>query len=643
MKYFITGIFTVTILLFFPTAHRAHAATMFLSNDGGIAHINDGMLVTVRIDSEESGFNAAQGTITFPKNILEVVSIDTAHSIFTFWLEEPSFSNEKGEIRFIGGGTSGLTGKALSVITIFFKVKGVGDASIALTDGAVTASDGSGTNILSEMKGVKISAAAKEISKIATDAPKQITRAAAPAKKTPLKPDLSIPIYPLQEKWYNATTPFFVTWQLPDDVTDVATALNNNPSFLPNKSEGLFDSKTFPSLDDGVSYVHIRFKNAIGWGPATHYRIAIDTVAPRPFTIEALDGISTDNPAPTIQFESADAASGIDHYEIRTGTGGLIITTTNSQKLPLLAPGGHIIRVRAVDGAGNGNEQTIDIQTIPIASPRITAINEKLFRSAGTLEMQGSALPKTKIEYSFKRTDGSKIHTGEAPVDENGNWLIKINQAFVQGDYFAELRTKDERGAQSLHIQSKPLHSAVGERNTFLTVVLASITVIILFICIAAILLLLPRSIIEKSAILAQLKTKIASILNRLKGDNLRYYSGGIAKLKKGFDYVQDHVVITDPRGTIVYANKAIEKATGFSAKEIIGKNPGDLWGSNMPEAFYKKMWHTIKVEKKQFVGKAKNKRKDGSWYWQEIRISPVLDKRGNIKYFIGIQPLTKA
>lgn len=112
-----------------------------------------------------------------------------------------------------------------------------------------------------------------------------------------------------------------------------------------------------------------------------------------------------------------------------------------------------------------------------------------------------------------------------------------------------------------------------------------------------------------------------------------------LEKLEAAFELVSDHVVVTDKDANILYANKAVEKATGFPLEEIIGKNPADLWGGNMPQEFYEKMWKTIKVEKKPFVGEVQNKRKDGTLYWQEIHISPVLDYQEEIRFFIGIEP----
>lgn len=129
------------------------------------------------------------------------------------------------------------------------------------------------------------------------------------------------------------------------------------------------------------------------------------------------------------------------------------------------------------------------------------------------------------------------------------------------------------------------------------------------------------------------------TIRNPISKTELEKYKKEVRTLKKGFDLLRDHVVITDRHGNILYANKAVEQNTGFSVSEVIGKNPGDLWGGNMPKDFYEEMWNTIKVKRQPFVGQVRNKRKDGSEYWQGLCISPVIDKGGKIKFFIGIEP----
>lgn len=110
-----------------------------------------------------------------------------------------------------------------------------------------------------------------------------------------------------------------------------------------------------------------------------------------------------------------------------------------------------------------------------------------------------------------------------------------------------------------------------------------------------------------------------------------------LKKFKMAVDGVSDHVIITDSDGTIIYANKGAERITGYSVKEMLGKRPS-LWGGQMPEGFYEKMWKTIKVQKKPFSGQLTNKRKSGDVYEAEINISPILNEKGDLIYFIGIE-----
>lgn len=121
--------------------------------------------------------------------------------------------------------------------------------------------------------------------------------------------------------------------------------------------------------------------------------------------------------------------------------------------------------------------------------------------------------------------------------------------------------------------------------------------------------------------------------------DRIEKISDEIHPLKFVFDQMKDHVIITDENANILYANPAVERHTGFKLHEAIGKNPGDLWGGRMPEDFYQKMWYKIKIEKEPFIADVENQRKDGSTYWQELRISPILDVTGDVKFFIAIEP----
>lgn len=104
-----------------------------------------------------------------------------------------------------------------------------------------------------------------------------------------------------------------------------------------------------------------------------------------------------------------------------------------------------------------------------------------------------------------------------------------------------------------------------------------------------------------------------------------------------------NHIVITDPDGKIVFANKAVERITGYSQKEIMSQTPR-LWGGHEKPEVYKKFWHTIKVEKKVFEGEFHNQRKNGEIYIAHAVVTPILDEKGEILGFIGTEEdVTKA
>jgi len=103
------------------------------------------------------------------------------------------------------------------------------------------------------------------------------------------------------------------------------------------------------------------------------------------------------------------------------------------------------------------------------------------------------------------------------------------------------------------------------------------------------------------------------------------------------FRDVSDQVIITDADGVILYANPLVEKVTGYSLQEVLGKKPS-LWGGHMPREFYKKMWDTIRLERKPIHVTVKNKRKDGTFYDADLQITPVFDLDGSVKMYVGIE-----
>jgi PAS domain S-box-containing protein len=101
-----------------------------------------------------------------------------------------------------------------------------------------------------------------------------------------------------------------------------------------------------------------------------------------------------------------------------------------------------------------------------------------------------------------------------------------------------------------------------------------------------------------------------------------------------------DQIVITKPDGTIVYANPAAAKTTGYSHEEIVGKaiESGALWSGLMEISFYERMRQTVLGAKIPFWGEVINRRKDGTSYICELSVFPVLGKHGEVKYLLRIE-----
>ena len=111
---------------------------------------------------------------------------------------------------FIVGSTSGFSGKSLQILKIVFRTKEAGNADLTFTDAAITASDGSGTNVISTIRGVQITIVpAKEQSPAPVlSKPNQISQPPVAIKKTLLNPILitidSIEPIPIQSSGKHA-------------------------------------------------------------------------------------------------------------------------------------------------------------------------------------------------------------------------------------------------------------------------------------------------------------------------------------------------------------------------------------------------------------------------------------------------------
>jgi PAS domain S-box-containing protein len=100
---------------------------------------------------------------------------------------------------------------------------------------------------------------------------------------------------------------------------------------------------------------------------------------------------------------------------------------------------------------------------------------------------------------------------------------------------------------------------------------------------------------------------------------------------------VSNGVLITDEKRRIIYANKGFVELTGYPEAEILGRNCSFLQGPDTSQETILKMRAALNAGQ-PFEGEILNYRKDGSPFWNELTIAPIVDPAGGAIRFVGIQ-----
>ena len=309
-------LFSILCFLSFILPDKAEAAaSLYLVPSTGAYTVGNTFLIELRVNSGGEPINAADATLVFDVDNLEVRSISKDGSIFSLWVQEPVFSNSLGTMNFAGGKPSpGYTGATGVIFSIVFKAKTAGTANISFSSGSVLADDGKGTNVLDSLKGANYTFVARQIT-VPPATPEEYV-SETPAGQAPLSPIVSSSTHPDENKWYSNNDPEF-NWKLPSDVTGVSLLLNKKPAADPGPiSDGLMQTKKYEDIEDGEWYFHIKFKNEYGWGQTLHRQVLIDTIPPAAFKVIVDKKGELTNPSPVLYFESTDIPSGIEYYEV---------------------------------------------------------------------------------------------------------------------------------------------------------------------------------------------------------------------------------------------------------------------------------------------------------------------------------------
>ncbi|NRD24626.1 PAS domain S-box protein [Winogradskyella litoriviva] len=139
-----------------------------------------------------------------------------------------------------------------------------------------------------------------------------------------------------------------------------------------------------------------------------------------------------------------------------------------------------------------------------------------------------------------------------------------------------------------------------------------------------------PFKIYDKNYVMALIKD-VSAIKETEK--NLMLKSSALQSAING-------IVITDaqkPDNPIIYFNAAFQNLTGYSSEEILNHNCRFLQGKDRNQEPLKELRQAVKKGKSCQVT-LRNYKKDGTLFWNDLYIMPIIDNKGVVTNFIGIQ-----
>lgn len=427
LKLLLIFIYTISLV-------NVSAADFFTTSNKTEVFENEYFDVNVFVNADGTSINSAEGSLSFPTDILSVVSVTNVGSIFSIWVEQPTYSNSGGTISFNGGlPNPGFSGARGNIIKTTFKTKKPGTAVISFGAGNIYSNDGSGTDVLKRKSGVSVTVKPAIVKPVVNDEikdektntiskPTEVnTEKDSEIIKNNNNKDTNLPPIPevssndilKDNEWFNVKD-INLDWDVPSGVNAVQFSFGGKEGAIPTKiySPAINFTKLV-NVANGVSYFHIRFRNSAGWGEILHKKVMVDVIPPGEIT-----GSSNLNDKKLISLtvNSTDIHSGINKYEVYLDNNKIAEVKGESGKdividLPLLKTGLNKINIIAYDYAKNTVNKIIDLES-PKPEPAQINISKKEVK----IDEENSVLIK-----SYPDTDVI-IFT----KDENGN-LEKIN------------------------------------------------------------------------------------------------------------------------------------------------------------------------------------------------------------------------
>ena len=97
-----------------------------------------------------------------------------------------------------------------------------------------------------------------------------------------------------------------------------------------------------------------------------------------------------------------------------------------------------------------------------------------------------------------------------------------------------------------------------------------------------------------------------------------------------------DLIAIVDPNGTIVSANEALKRQTGYSQEEVVGRHLALLWPQQLNGQYLDRIWAAVKAGH-AWNGEMLCMARDNTSYTADVSITPLPSEHGRIKHLVAI------
>jgi diguanylate cyclase (GGDEF)-like protein/PAS domain S-box-containing protein len=102
------------------------------------------------------------------------------------------------------------------------------------------------------------------------------------------------------------------------------------------------------------------------------------------------------------------------------------------------------------------------------------------------------------------------------------------------------------------------------------------------------------------------------------------------------FECSREAIVITDAKAQIVAVNQAFTRITGYTAAEVMGRNPNLLSSGKQDRNFYREMWDAL-INTGNWEGEIWDRAKNGELYPKWMSISSVWNNEGVVTHYVSI------